>query len=140
MPYMASNMLRCSCGRRYRPDRFNTHHQQGCMRPACRLQRKRQRDRQRYARRYAQDGPFRAAEKARRSQCRREAKVRLRAEAAMPEPTPPGPPAEVAELRRTVTGLAAVLAGVTDGGALGEFLAACTERGRRLEPAQGLSP
>lgn len=135
----------CACGRRYRPDRFNADRQQGCMREACARERKRLRDRERYRRRYHGDGAFREAEKSRRSECRRQAKARLRTGSG-PPPTRPASAAaadrvpELAALRHTLTGMAAVLAGEGDGGSLGEFLSACADRGRRLTAAMGPSP
>lgn len=137
---MASDRTRwCSCGRAYVPDRYNAHRQWGC--PRCSAKRKRERDRQRYHQRYAEDAGFRTREKARRAAARRRAKARARAAAAVPPPAVvTGPDPAVAELRHTVTGMAALLVGQADSASLGEFMQACAQRGRRLEPVRGLSP
>jgi len=140
-----SRLPRCACGRLYRPDRFNADRQKGCMRGDCPGERKRLRDRQRYQRKYHGSVEFREAEKARRAECRRQAKARFRTGAG----PPPGRQAEasaaqslpeVAVLRHTLTGMAAVLAGEGDGASVGEFLSACADRGRRLTTGMGLSP
>lgn len=140
-----ARLPRCACGRLYRPDRFNADRQKGCMRGDCSRERKRLRDRQRYRHRYRDSVKFREAEKARRAECRRQAKARLRAGAGPPggrqaEPTVAEGLLEVAALRHTLTGMAAVLAGEGDGASVGEFLNACSDRGRRLTAAMGPAP
>jgi hypothetical protein len=138
----------CSCGRRYVPDCFNAHHQQGCSHPACRRERKRCRDRLRYRRKYREDGAFREAEKQRRSGCRRLAKARARLALG---PAPLGTictahssgsdlEPQITELRCTVTGMVAIMAGDLEGDSVGELLSRCTERGRRLRLSAGQSP
>ena len=140
-----ARLPRCACGRLYRPDRFNADRQKGCMRGDCPRERKRLRDRQRYKGKYCGSAEFREAEKDRRAECRRQAKARLRTGASPPLGRQAGPPAaqslpEVAALRHTLTGMAAVLAGEGDGVSVGEFLNACADRGRRLAVGMGLSP
>lgn len=140
-----ARLPRCACGRLYRPDRFNAHHQKGCMEGGCPCERKRRRDRQRYRDRYHGDVAFREGEKRRRAEARREAKARLRAGDGPPPAVRPAPAApralpEVAELRHALAGMAALLAGEGDGARVGEFLGACAERGRRLAGATGLPP
>lgn len=140
-----ARLPRCACGRLYRPDRFNADRQKGCMRGDCPRERKRLRDRQRYRRKYHGSVKFREAEKDRRAECRRQAKTRLRTGAGPPlgrqaEPSVAQSLPEVAALRNTVTGMAAVLAGEGDGASVGEFLNACADRGQRLAAGMGLSP
>ena len=146
MPAMTRDRKRCcSCGRLYVPDPFNAHYQQGCSRAACKRERKRRRDRERYRQRYTQDAAFRTAEKRRRCDCRRRSRARLHTGAGPPSaPTADalavGLGSAVAELQRTVVGMASLLTGQGDKGTVGEFLAACTDRGRRLEPLRETSP
>lgn len=92
------NLVCCHCGRSFKPDRFNHHHQKYCGLPECTAARDRSYRQQSTRQRLADDPLFRERERIR---CREAmCAVRARRKAAMARaapPAPPSPPEESAE-------------------------------------------
>jgi hypothetical protein len=116
------------CGRKFRPDVYNQHHQQWCAEPECRGARDRARRRRHYRDRLAREPGFRESERRRCREAMRRSRARRRdpdvLTAAAIVPLPPA-----ADL---LTGLVAHLADTTDPQLVAEVMARFAQRGRLL--------
>lgn len=124
------------CGRRFRPDRYNAHHQECCPAPDCQAERKRKRDRERYRRNYhAPDKSFCEAEKARRSAARRRNPGPAVTAGLPPSAGPPPVPSLARQVQRlswTITGLVRAFSGESDPVFIHELASSYEASGQRL--------
>ncbi len=125
---MPNRLALCErCGREYRPDPFNRHHQKYCQEDACKAERRRALRRAWYKRRGESDAAFREAE---RERCRK-AMRRLRSGPRVPEAAGPGLAGPLA-LELVVAGLVAHVTDTSDPVRLRRTLAAYADRGHRM--------
>lgn len=125
------------CGRKFRPDPHNHHHQVYCTRPECRAELARSRKRKYYRQRLDKEEGFRETERERcRAAMRRLRAKRKKAEKEAVEKAalclPAVPPVEA-----LLVGLVSQLGGTTDPHAVADMMNAYADRGRRLAVPDG---
>jgi len=131
------NLVCCHCGRSFKPDRFNHHHQKYCGLPECTAARNRG-YRQQNTQRHLADAPsFREQERIRCCEAMRAVRARRKAATARAAPpAPPSPPEEPAEplamSTLTMFGVISQLIGSTDSDEVRRATMGYADRGRRL--------